>query len=93
MKHLYNTCFSWDHNGQYDLPAMIDKVIAITGQERIHYIGHSMGTTGFMVMMNLRPEYKDNIIMANLLAPVAYVEHMVSPIRLLVPFLDSIEVN
>jgi lysosomal acid lipase/cholesteryl ester hydrolase len=60
--------------------------------EKIHYVGHSMGTTGFMVMMNERPEYADKIIMANFLAPVAYVENMKSPIRLLAPFTDSIEV-
>jgi hypothetical protein len=30
--------------------------------------------------------------MANLMAPVAYEEHMVSPIRLLAPFIDELEV-
>ena len=72
---------------------MIDTIMAATPwTEKIHYVGHSMGTTGFMVMMNERPEYADKIIMANFLAPVAYVEHMKSPIRLLAPFADSIEV-
>jgi hypothetical protein len=31
--------------------------------------------------------------MANLMAPVAYVENMVSPIRLIAPFVDEIEVS
>jgi len=83
--------FSWDHNGVYDIPAMIDTVLLYTGQEKVHYVGHSMGTTAFMVMMQERPEYKEKVKMANLLAPVAYVEHMRSPIRLLTPFVDSIE--
>ena len=79
--------------GKFDIPAMIDKITQTTGQDRIHYAGHSMGTTGIFVMMNERPEYGEKIIMANLLAPVAYVEHMVSPIRYLAPFAGSVEVR
>ena len=63
-----------------------------TGQQRIHYAGHSMGTTGMFVAIDERPELADNIIMANMLAPVAYMEHMTSPIRLLAPITDEVEV-
>ena len=45
-----------------------------------------------MVLANLRPEYQDKVHLANFLAPVAYVEHMKSPIRYLAPFIGSIEV-
>ena len=51
-----------------------------------------MGTTGYMVMANKHPELQDKIILANLLAPVAYVGDMKSPIRLIAPFADSLEV-
>jgi lysosomal acid lipase/cholesteryl ester hydrolase len=47
--------FRWDQCGKYDIPAMIDHVLNTTRQEKIHYVGHSMGTTAFMVTMNLRP--------------------------------------
>ena len=85
--------FSWDEMGKYDIPAMIDHILNETGQKKLFYIGHSMGTTGFMVMANERPEYQDKIIMASLLAPVAYVNHMKSPIKYLAPFSKSIEVS
>jgi len=65
----------------------------LLGHTKIHFVGHSMGTTTFMALMNEKPEYADKIIMANFLAPVAYVEHMRSPIRFLAPFTDSIEVS
>ena len=63
--------FSWDDMGKYDIPAMIDTINSNTNQEKIFYIGHSMGTTGFMVMANDRPEYQDKIHLASFLAPVA----------------------
>ena len=84
--------FRGDENGKFDIPAMIDYVLEKTGQEKLHYVGHSMGTTGFMVTMNYKPEYADKVKMANLLAPVAYVENMQSPLRLIAPFTDEIEV-
>ena len=54
---------------------MIDHVRNVTGQERIQYVGFSMGTTGFMVAANERPEeMAGKVEMAHLLAPVAYIE-------------------
>ena len=58
-----------------------------------HLKGHSMGTTGFMVMANKHPELQEKIILANFLAPVAYMGDMKSPIRLIAPFVDSLEVR
>ena len=62
---------SWDEHGNYDIPAMIDQIISVTEQEKIFYIGHSMGTTGFMVMANDKSAYQDKIHLASFLAPVA----------------------
>ena len=71
---------------------MIDYVLAKTGHEKLQYVGHSMGTTGFFVAMDKRPEYQEKVIMAHLLAPVAYVENMISPISWLAPFVEELEV-
>lgn len=30
---------------KYDLPATIDFILKKTGQEKLHYVGHSQGTT------------------------------------------------
>ena len=72
---------------------MIDKVIDATGAEKIYYGGHSMGTTSFMVMANKKPEYQEKIILANFLAPIAFVDHMTSPLRYIAPFAGSIDVS
>ena len=65
----------------HDLPKMLGYVLNHTKQEKIFYAGHSMGTTTFMIMSNLHPEIQDHIILANFLAPVAYVEHLKGPLR------------
>ena len=79
--------------GKYDLPAMLNKTLDTTGQEKLFYIGHSMGTTGFMVMSNMRPEMNEKIELANFLAPVAYMQHARTPLHYLAPFADEVDVR
>ena len=44
--------FSFDQMGQRDLPTMLNYVLELTRQEKLTYIGHSMGTMTFWIMMN-----------------------------------------
>ena len=52
-----------------------------------------MGTTTFMVMANKKPEYQQHIKLASFLAPVAYVDHMTSPLKYVAPFVNQIDVS
>ena len=72
---------------------MIRKTLETTGQEKLFYIGHSMGTTGFMVMSVMHPEMNEKIELASLMAPVAYLGHARSPLKYLAPFADQIDVR
>ncbi|EFN79952.1 Lipase 3 [Harpegnathos saltator] len=72
--------FSYHELGMYDLPAMIDYVSNTTGHERIFYIGHSEGTTQFLVMASEKPEYNSKIILMIALAPAAFTGNMRGPI-------------
>jgi len=83
--------FSWDEMGKYDLPAMWDHIIETTGQEKIFHVGHSMGSTGFWVAMNERPEYNDKIKGMFALAPVANTGHMKGPLSKIAPLADDLE--
>jgi len=83
--------FSWDQHAEFDLPAMIGYVTNHTGQDKIQYIGHSMGTTAFMAMSATHPEVYQSISLAHFFAPVAYVGHMTSPIRLIAPFTAEVK--
>jgi lysosomal acid lipase/cholesteryl ester hydrolase len=73
--------FSFDEHGQQDLPSMLDHVLATTGRQRLVYIGHSMGTLAFWVMMNVQPEMNAKVELMVGLAPVAAaVLHPANPL-------------
>ncbi|XP_075234702.1 lysosomal acid lipase/cholesteryl ester hydrolase-like [Lycorma delicatula] len=85
--------FSFHEMGYYDLPATIDYILSSTGQKQIYYIGHSMGTTISYVLMSTRPEYNKVIKACFSLAPIAFVDHIKSPLlrflELTEPFLSN----
>lgn len=64
--------------GIYDLPAEINYVLKKTGQQKLIYIGHSMGTTMMYVLLSVRPDYNDKINLFVSLSPVAYMSNMKS---------------
>ena len=72
--------YSWEEIALYDLPAMIDHILAQTGRRTLYYIGHSQGTTIGYVLCSLKPEYNHKIRIMYSLAPVAWMGHVKSPI-------------
>ncbi|EZA49940.1 Lipase, partial [Ooceraea biroi] len=68
--------FSWHEMGVFDMPAMIDYILAQTGEKQLFYIGFSQGTTQFWVLMSLQPQYNKKIKLMSALAPVAYLGHL-----------------
>ena len=72
---------------------MINYVLQATRKEKIFYVGHSMGTTTFLAMERYHPEIYDRLKLASLMAPVAYVKHMKSPIRYIAEIDQPIEVK
>jgi len=72
--------FTWDEMAHYDIPAMIEKVLELTGETELFYAGHSMGTTAFMAMHHYRPDIGEKIRLANFLAPVASEANMGGPL-------------
>ncbi|GLH13080.1 LOW QUALITY PROTEIN: Lipase 3 [Gryllus bimaculatus] len=72
--------FDWHEMGIYDMPASIDYVLETTGEEKLFYIGHSMGTTSFWVMNAVRPEFNAKFRAMFALAPVVYVRYVPQPL-------------
>lgn len=72
--------FEWHDIGIYDLPAMMDYVLYHTGEDQLQYVGHSQGTTSFFVLNSMIKRFRSRIRSAHLLAPVAWMGHMESPL-------------
>ena len=65
--------FSWDDAALNDYPAEIDYILEQTGQEELLFVGYSMGTSQYLLLLSERPEYNDKIKAAYLMAPVSSV--------------------
>ncbi|CAD0199428.1 unnamed protein product [Chrysodeixis includens] len=79
--------FSFDEIGRYDLPAMIDYVLDKTNRTKLTYVGHSQGTTAFLVMCSEMPEYNDKISLMAGLSLVGAIPKMKSPVLNLLKFI------
>src|SRR5437868_6336074 len=54
--------YSLDEMAQFDVPAAIDKVLEISGQRSLYFMGSSQGTLdGFMTLAEL-PAYNSKVI-------------------------------
>lgn len=86
--------FSWHEIGERDLPTMIRFVLRKTGYAKLHYIGHSQGTTSFFVMCHTHPIMQNKIQTMNALAPIAYMSNLYSPfVRFIAPFSGVLSVS
>jgi len=78
----------WNWNirqmGVLDLPALISRVLAETGFEKLALMAHSQGTTQTLVALakEQRPEIGDKISLVCLLAPAAYAGPLIDKIYL-----------
>ena len=73
--------FTFDEQIKYDLPAIIEFVQRLTKQTKLGYVGHSQGTTMALGLLADEPDYADVLEPVVLLAPVAYVNHCISPAK------------
>jgi len=68
--------FSWDEMAQYDVPANTEYIKRVSGVDKVHYIGHSQGTTQWFAHLSVnttnQARYKSFIG----LGPVMYVQHV-----------------
>ncbi len=75
--------FSFHEKGVYDVPATIDYILQHTDHSDLLYIGHSMGTTAFFIMLSERPAYNVKVRAMSALAPVSFmtqVSHVCLPL-------------
>ena len=79
--------------GNYDVPAVIKYILKTTGQQKLIYIGHSLGCAMFFIAMVDHPELNDKIELMIALAPASSMAYFKNYLRLFSPFVDQIAVR
>jgi pimeloyl-ACP methyl ester carboxylesterase len=83
--------FTFDEMAKFDLPAIVEYALAATGQPDLYYVGHSQGTLIGFIQFSQDPSWaKSKIKQFHALAPIAWLEHTTSPIRLIAPFANDL---
>jgi len=72
--------FSWDEMAAYDVPANIQYILKNAGVEKLHYLGHSEGTTQMFAAIALNPSIQNYLKSFNGFGPVAFIQHQRSPV-------------
>ncbi|GMS82143.1 hypothetical protein PENTCL1PPCAC_4318, partial [Pristionchus entomophagus] len=68
--------FSWYDMARYDMPAVIDKVLNHTGNDKLYLIGHSQGTLITFTSAVLNPILRDKITHFYALAPIVTAQNL-----------------
>ena len=67
--------YSFDEHIKYDLPAMLNYALKVSGQDQLSYVGHSQGTSMGFGGFSSMPELAAKVKIFVPLAPVANVSH------------------
>jgi len=94
ISQFFSTVYSMHEMGKFDLPAEIDYVLGKTQRTELGFVGFSMGSSMFWIMMSQRPEYNAKVKLMTALAPVIYINNMKGfPKILLAPFAKDLKVR
>ncbi|KEH15743.1 alpha/beta hydrolase family protein [Medicago truncatula] len=69
--------WSWDELVTYEMPAIFDFISKQTGGQKIHYVGHSLGTLTALASL-AEGKWENQVKSVALLSPVAYLSQMKS---------------
>jgi len=83
--------FTWDEMAMKDLPAMINYVLATTGQSSLHYAGHSEGTMTAFALFSKTQDYVGKIKKFFALAPVSTVGYIEGPLTVIADWTKELD--
>lgn len=83
--------FSWDEMAKYDLPTIVNFILNKTGQPSLYYAGHSQGTLIPFAELSRNKELAQKIKAVFAMGPVAYLNHMESPLKYIADLTPEVE--
>lgn len=83
--------WSFQEMAQYDIPAMLNHALEVSGQHQLFYIGHSQGTLVGFTSFSSNPELAKKVKLFMALAPIYQLDHTAAILRDLAFTLDPIE--
>uniref|UniRef100_A0A0E0KNM2 Lipase n=1 Tax=Oryza punctata TaxID=4537 RepID=A0A0E0KNM2_ORYPU len=72
--------WSWDELASKDLSAVVQYVYSQAGQQKMHYVGHSLGTLIALAALSDQQQQVGMLRSAGLLSPIAFLNKMSSPL-------------
>ena len=79
--------------GNFDIPAVIDYILKQTGEPKLIYVGHSLGSAMFFIAMINHPQLNDKVEMMFALAPCVSVQYFRNTYGYLAPYESAIKVT
>jgi len=76
INFLLFSSVSWEEMAHIDLLASIDYILNVTAQEKLTYVGHSLGSTLFFMAMAAQTEYNAKIELMIGMGPSSNMHHM-----------------
>ena len=64
--------FTFDESARLDYPAVIDYILNVTSHSKLQYVGYSMGSTQYPILLSEVPEYNEKISAGHLLGPPVF---------------------
>ncbi|KAM3366754.1 hypothetical protein ACQJBY_015844 [Aegilops geniculata] len=74
--------WSWDELASNDLSAMLQYAYDQSGQQKVHYVGHSLGTLIALAALSDQQQHVSMLRSAGLLSPIAFLNKVSSPLAL-----------
>lgn len=77
---------SWDEMAQYDLPAMLEFALNISGKDELHYVGHSQGSLMGFAGFPRYPQLAAKVKTFFALAPIAHIKNIDGALKYIAEF-------
>jgi len=82
--------FGVEEGALLDYPAAIDYIVATTGYDDMHFVGYSMGTTQYLMLLSEMPEYNRRFRSGLMWGSMAFLGNSSNSLVPIAPYAESL---